>query len=74
MGHKNADRVPLSYRRVRCETVAEMQAQGWKVITRCRACRVERRVDLQTRLGGTVSKSACGTARHPAGRGLPGRR
>ena len=38
MGHKNADRVPLSYRRVHCETVADMVREGWDVLSQCGHC------------------------------------
>jgi hypothetical protein len=46
MGHKNPDRVPLAYRRARCETVADMQAQGWDVLSKCRRCELTMQVDL----------------------------
>lgn len=47
MGTKNPDRVPLAYRRARCETVADMLAQGWEVISSCRTCNIELRTDLK---------------------------
>jgi hypothetical protein len=46
MGSKNPDRVPLSYRRRKCETVADMQAQGWDVISKCRTCGLAMQVNL----------------------------
>jgi len=48
MGHRNPDRVPLSFRRARCETVKQMIEQRWEVIARCRACGLELRADLRT--------------------------
>ena len=47
MGSRNPDRVPLYYRRARCETAAQMIAQRWEVISHCRTCRLELRVDLK---------------------------
>jgi len=48
MGHRNPDRVPLFFRRARCETVQQMLAQRWEVTACCRSCRLELRVDLRT--------------------------
>jgi len=48
MGHRNPDRVPLSYRRARCETVQQMIRDRWEVQARCRSCRLQLRVDLRT--------------------------
>jgi hypothetical protein len=36
MGSRNPDRVPLAYRRRKCETVQQMIEQGWEVSSRCR--------------------------------------
>jgi hypothetical protein len=47
MGHRNPDRVPLAYRRVRCETVGQMHAQGWSLRARCRTCQLEVEVDIR---------------------------
>jgi hypothetical protein len=47
MGSRNPDRVPLAYRRRRCETVGDMLVQIWDVTSRCRTCRLELRVDLR---------------------------
>ena len=47
MGSRNPDRVPLSYRRRKCETVADMMAQGWDVISNCRKCGLMMTVDLR---------------------------
>lgn len=58
MGHKNADPVPLSYPRVRCETVADMQAQGWDVISKCRKCELTMHVDLDLIAWRTGSKTS----------------
>ncbi len=46
MGHRNPDRVPLAYRRQRCETVERMRRDGWDVISRCEKCALIMRVDL----------------------------
>lgn len=46
MGAKNADRVPLSYRRARCETVGQMIEQGWDVLTKCHVCGLIMQTDL----------------------------
>jgi len=46
MGNRNPDRVPLSHRRSRCKTVADMLAQGWDVISECRTCGLMMQVDL----------------------------
>lgn len=49
MGSRNEDRIPLIARRSRCETVADMIAQGWDVYAQCRTprCGCRLRVDLQ---------------------------
>jgi hypothetical protein len=47
MGHKNPDRVPLAYRRARCETVGEMIDQGWDVLTKCQVCELVMQTDLK---------------------------
>jgi hypothetical protein len=46
MGHRNSDRVPIAYRRARCETVAQMRRDRWDIISRCEACGLIMRVDL----------------------------
>ncbi len=46
MGHRNPDRVPIAYRRARCETVAQMQRDRWDVISKCEKCGLIMRVDL----------------------------
>ncbi len=46
MGHRNPDRVSIAERRARCETVADMQAQGWDVVSKCRTCGLTMQVDL----------------------------
>jgi|GEM_PF-1819197 len=48
MGHRNPDRVPLSYRRERCETVQQMICDRWEVLAVCRTCKLRLRVDLRT--------------------------
>ena len=47
MGSRNPDRVPLSARRSRAETVQQMHAEGWDVIAKCDYCRMMLRVDLR---------------------------
>jgi hypothetical protein len=47
MGSRNPDRVPLAYRRRKCETVRQMIEQHWEVSSRCCVCRMELRVDLR---------------------------
>ena len=47
MGGPNPDRVPLMQRRGACETVAQMAAQGWDVISRCQECGLMMRVNLK---------------------------
>lgn len=47
MGSRNPDRVPLSYRRRKCETVEEMIGQGWDVLAKCGTCELLMRVDLR---------------------------
>ena len=46
MGAKNLDRIPMAEWRRKAETVADMQAQGWDVITRCQACGLAMTVNL----------------------------
>lgn len=46
MGHRNPDRVPLAYRRARCETVGAMRRDAWNVISRCEKCGLMMGVDL----------------------------
>jgi hypothetical protein len=46
MGHRNPDRVPLAYRRARCETVEQMRAERWDVISKCARCELIMQVDL----------------------------
>ena len=53
MGSRNPDRVPLHVRRARCETVEEMLAQRWEVISNCRQCGLMMEVNL--RLVATIS-------------------
>lgn len=48
MGSRNPERVPLSYRRRRCETIQQMVAQRWEVISNCRKCGLVMMVDLPT--------------------------
>lgn len=47
MGSRNPDRVPLAYRRRKCETVSDMVAQAWEVLARCEKCDLLTRVDLR---------------------------
>lgn len=47
MGHRNPDRVPITYRRAQAQTVAQMIQQRWDVISRCRSCGLVMRVDLK---------------------------
>jgi hypothetical protein len=47
MGHRNPDRVSLSARRVKCETVGDMFAQGWKLRAKCQTCALEMDVDMR---------------------------
>lgn len=47
MGSRNPDRVPLAYRRRKCESVADMAAQRWDVISHCRKCELMMAVDLR---------------------------
>ena len=46
MGHKNFDRWPAEAWRRSAETVEQMRARGWEVISYCRACHLTMRVDL----------------------------
>jgi hypothetical protein len=46
MGSRNRDRIPLVYRRSKCETVTDMRRAGWDVLSRCDACGLVMRVDL----------------------------
>jgi len=47
MGSRNPDRVPLAYRRRRCETVTQMTEQGWDVLSSCDKCGLQMLVDLR---------------------------
>ena len=47
MGHRNPDRVPISHRRARCETVGDMLREGWDIISKCRTCGLMMAVDLR---------------------------
>ena len=47
MGSRNPDRVPISYRRRRCESVGDMIGQGWDVHSKCQACQNLFRVNLK---------------------------
>jgi len=47
MGHRNPDRVPIAYRRSRCETVVDMLREGWDVISKCQECGLIMRLDLK---------------------------
>ena len=58
MGSKNPDRVPISYRRRRCETVADMMAQGWDVISKCRTCGLAMQVNLDLVVWRTGAKTS----------------
>jgi hypothetical protein len=46
VGRKNIDRVHISEFRNRVATVADMQAQWWDVISKCRVCGLMMAVDL----------------------------
>ena len=46
VGAKSRDRIPISEWRRGHETVARMQAAGWQVISKCRACSLVMDVDL----------------------------
>ena len=46
MGTKNRDRIPIAEWRRAVEAVADMQAKGWDVVTRCQACGLMMAVDL----------------------------
>ena len=46
MGHRNPDRVPLRYRRERCETVFKMRRDGWGVLSQCQDCQLTMSVNL----------------------------
>jgi hypothetical protein len=48
MGHRNPDRIPLSWRRTTCETVADMARARWDVISKCQACGLTMQVQLRT--------------------------
>ena len=43
----NPDRVPLSVRRRKCETVRAMRDEHWDVLAKCDACGLVMRVDLK---------------------------
>ena len=61
MGHRNPDRVPIAYRRARCETVAQMRRDHWDVISKCGTCGLIMRVDLALRTvvnGQTVQETS----------------
>jgi len=47
MGAPNPDRVPLSRRRRKCETVGQMIAEDWDVISICRTCGLAMKADLR---------------------------
>jgi hypothetical protein len=46
MGSRNPDRVPITMRRSRCETVAGMIGEHWDVISKCSTCGLIMQVDL----------------------------
>ena len=46
MGHRNPDRIPLAYRRQRCETVEQMLRDNWDVISVCEKCGLIMQADL----------------------------
>lgn len=46
MTRRNPARIPLSARRSRCESVADMRREGWDVISHCPTCGLTMRVDL----------------------------
>lgn len=47
MGHRNPDRIPLSWRRTTCETVADMIRARWDVVSKCGACGLQMQVQLR---------------------------
>ena len=47
MGGPNPDRIPIRRRRGQCETVSQMHAQGWDVISCCDRCGLLMRVNLR---------------------------
>jgi hypothetical protein len=54
MGSRNPNTVPMSQRRASCETVGEMIAQGWEVVSCCQKCRLrmDARLKIIARLNG----------------------
>jgi|SRR5580693_8103883 hypothetical protein len=46
MDSRNPDRLPISIRRQRCESVAQMQRDRWEVISCCEKCGLNMVVDL----------------------------
>jgi hypothetical protein len=46
MGSRNLDRIPIRMWRSKAETVAEMLAQKWEVITSCQKCGLAMVADL----------------------------
>lgn len=48
MGGPNPDRIPLARRRGFCESVTDMAANGWDVISNCDRCGLSMRVNLRT--------------------------
>jgi hypothetical protein len=47
LGSRNPDRIRITMRRRKCETVAQMHAAGWDVISKCQACGLIMRVNLK---------------------------
>jgi hypothetical protein len=46
MGSRNPDRISIQARRRQGETVADMMAAGWDVISECRTCGLMMQTDL----------------------------
>lgn len=46
MGARNPDRIPLAWRRDRCESVGQMLEQGWDVLSKCPVCGLIMQTDL----------------------------
>lgn len=47
MGTTDPDRVPITYRRRKCESVGDMIRQGWDIHSRCMTCGTLFRVNLR---------------------------
>jgi len=66
MGMRNPDRIPIAMWRSKIETVTDMRAAGWDVVSKCHRCGLMMAVNL--RLVGSGAKTSLWNRKEPCRR------